>query len=134
MLSVEPLHVVLPALCVPIDCGTGWLLLLRTALCLFSYLWHANVMELNGAVKVHLEGLGKEIDTLIGHSKHGKGDTYSPTCWSKNSEDVDVALRVIGAVSSARGWMGGVKLGQLRCLFDCRTAWMPHMPSSLALS
>ncbi|CBJ29519.1 conserved unknown protein [Ectocarpus siliculosus] len=58
-------------------------------------------MELNGAVKGHLEGLGKEIDTLIGHSKHGKGDTFSPTCWSKNSEDVDVALRVIGAASQS---------------------------------
>lgn len=53
---------------------------------------------MNESIKGHLNGLVKEISSLIGHSKPA---TASPTtCWTKNSEDVDVALKVLGAVSS----------------------------------
>jgi len=51
---------------------------------------------MNAGVKGHLNGLVKEISSLIGHAKPASVIT---SCWTKNSEDVDVALKVLGAVS-----------------------------------
>lgn len=60
----------------------------------------AETMNLSKPTKGHLEGLRKEIEGLIAHSKPVSEHVSATTCWSKNSEDVDVALQVIGAVSS----------------------------------
>lgn len=52
---------------------------------------------MKGVVKGHLDGLGKELSSLIENSKPG-GET-ALSSWTKNSNDIDVALKVIEAVS-----------------------------------
>lgn len=52
---------------------------------------------MKAAVKGHLDDLGKEIGSLIENSKPGSGAVLAS--WTKNSDDIDVALKVIGAVS-----------------------------------
>eukprot|EP00903_Cladosiphon_okamuranus_P019922 g18309.t1 len=54
---------------------------------------------MKAAVKGHLNGLGKEIGTLIENSKPGSEAALAS--WSKNSDDIDVALKVLGAASQS---------------------------------
>ncbi|CAM9244946.1 unnamed protein product [Scytosiphon promiscuus] len=58
-------------------------------------------MNLSKPTKFHLESLRKEIGALIVHTKPLSDQVSVPTCWSKNSADVDVALQVIGASSQS---------------------------------
>lgn len=64
---------------------------------------------MKAAVKGHLDGLGKEIGTLIENSKPGSEAALAS--WSKNSVDIDVALKVLGAVSC-------IKTNPLDCLYS----------------
>lgn len=58
----------------------------------------AKVVELKECAKTHLKDLASEITTLIGHARPaGKG--LPMNCWSTNSEDINVALTVLQAVS-----------------------------------
>lgn len=58
-------------------------------------------MKMKAVVKGHLDGLGKEISSLIEKSKPGSETALAS--WTKNSDEIDVALKVIGAVSFLDG-------------------------------
>lgn len=60
----------------------------------------AKVVELKGSAKTHLQGLASEIDSLVGHAQPVPRGS-APTCWAKNTEDVNIALTVLRAVSLA---------------------------------
>lgn len=52
---------------------------------------------MKAAIKAHLDGLCEEISSLIENSKPGGKSAIAS--WTKNSDEIDVALKVIGAVS-----------------------------------
>lgn len=56
------------------------------------------MLELESCVKGHLEGLVSEIATLAGHARPPTTRSTQSTCWSTNTEEVNVALTVIKAV------------------------------------
>ncbi|CAM9411174.1 unnamed protein product [Hapterophycus canaliculatus] len=58
-------------------------------------------MDLSKPAQDHLESLRKEIEALIVHSNPVSKQVSATTCWGKNSEDVNVALQVIGAASQS---------------------------------
>lgn len=79
----------------------------------------ADNASLQSFTKDHLEGLRSEIDALLGHAKPATKSTSQTTCWSTNSEDVNVALAVIWAVSGLVGLKPGtVQFEGLVCASD----------------
>lgn len=57
-----------------------------------------DMLELESCAKGHLEGLVCEITSLAEHSRPPTTHSSQSTCWSTNTEDVNVALTVIKAV------------------------------------
>lgn len=56
------------------------------------------MLELESCAKGHLEGLVCEIATLAGHSRPPTTQSSQSTCWSTNTDEINVALTVIKAV------------------------------------
>lgn len=64
---------------------------------------------MKAVVKGHLDGLAKELSSLIENSKPGSETALAS--WTKNSDDIDVALQVIGAVSGVNELFGRAVIG-----------------------
>lgn len=58
----------------------------------------AKEVLLTTTAKTHLKDLAEEIVGLLVHAQSSRSGT-PPTSWTKNSQDIDVALTVLLAVS-----------------------------------
>lgn len=64
-------------------------------------------VALDSTAKTHLKELAQEIASLGVHANPDHPDKPA-TCWTKNDEEVDVALTVLRAVSIRRSPQVGV--------------------------